>query len=53
MNLTSLDSFGSCESIYVHLNTTEVENYEENHFEDEKNIKLAQHCSMKPHHERS
>ena len=33
MKLGSLDSLGSWESIYVHFNTTEQENHEENHFE--------------------
>ena len=42
MRLTSLASLGSWESTSVHFNTTDVENHEGNHFEGERNMKLAQ-----------
>ena len=44
MKLASLASLGSCESIFVHFNTTEVENHEGNHlnFKGDRNKKLSQ-----------
>ena len=42
MKFISLDSLCSWESISVHFNTTEVVTREENHFEDDRNIKYAQ-----------
>ena len=42
MNITSLDSLGSWESIYVHFNTIQVGGHEENYFEDGRNIKFVQ-----------
>ena len=42
MKVTTFDSFGSYESIYVHFNTIETANHEVNHFEHSRNIKLTQ-----------
>ena len=51
MNLTSLDSLGTCESIYVHFKTIKLEKHEFNHFNDNRNTILNLFWSLTSQHE--
>ena len=50
MKLTSLDSLGSCESIYVHFKTIKLEKHELNHFKDNRNTILDLFWPLKSEH---
>ena len=50
MKLTSLDSLGSCESIYVHFKTITLEKHELNHFKDNRNTILDLFWSLMSEH---
>ena len=51
LNLVSLDSLGSWESIYVYFKTTNLEKHELNHFEDNRNTILDLFWSLTSEHE--
>ena len=51
LNLVSLDSLGSWESIYVYFKTINLEKHELNNFEDNRNIILDLFWSLTSEHE--
>ena len=51
LNLVSLDSLGSWESIYVYFKTINLEKHELNHFEDNRNTILELIWSLTSEHE--
>ena len=50
MKPTSLDSLGSCESIYIHFKTINLEKHELNHFNDNRNTVLDLFRSLPSEH---
>ena len=51
MNVASLDSLGSWESIYVYFKTIKLEKHELNHFQDKWNTILDLFLSLASEHE--